>query len=966
MGLKHDRHVARILVCWLVLMAWALVVPSEGIPAAIWSPGVVSASDPLYSCAGVISIPQSECEALVALWEQAGGSGWDDDCGWLQGDDPCAWHSASGSNGVVCEGGHVTALRQVDNNLQGVIPAEIGDLQHLVILSMGGNHLTGSIPDNIQNLVLLEELNLDGNDLSGSLPDALCALDQLQFLNLNGNQFAGEIPACLGDASYLVHLHLQDNQLEGSIPWTLGNLTMLESLRLDRNWLQGPLPDELGNLSALGVLAVGHNGLVGELPETLAALDQLELLDLGYNGLWTSSDAVRTFASARDPAWEETQTIAPANVRVTGLTTETVSLAWDAIPYTEDAGRYEVGVSEAPGGPYVVTAQTATKSETSLTVSGLSPGRMYYLAVRTYTAAHPPQQNAIWSPYGDEISVMLGADICDLVTDVPVSECQALVALYHRTEGADWAQRTGWTEATAVGDWFGVGVTDGHVRSLSLHGNGLAGSLPDELGDLSALQYLYLSHNQITGTIPSRLGELPDLRHLHLYRNRLGGPVPTELGGLANLRELKLGYNRLEGELPPSLTALPLLGDASLDLGYNMLTASDLTLASFLDAHDPDWRATQTVAPRDVTVAMVLDTVVRLAWTPIEYTGDGGHYEVWYATDPGGPYLLHGVTADKHASGYTLEALAPGTTYYIQVRSYTPAHGEQQNPLLSPPAEASEATTYTSFCEAVDELPGAECEALLALYDATAGASWTRNDGWLGTPSPCSWYGVVCRDGHVDKLMLQHNNLEGTLPPALGDMPELTWLGLYGNRLAGGIPAEVCALPKLTNVYLHNNALAGDIPAPFTESVTTLLIDYNMLEAADPAVQQYLDAWAPGWRDTQTVPPTNLRLGEVTPNAVQVLWDPIAYAGDVGWYEVLYGWSSEGPFAKYGETSDKTVGEYTIDGLVRPRPMYVVVRTVTEAHGEQPNRLVSRTSVPLEVPPSDGVLMKAFIPLVIR
>ena len=971
---KLERHESGVVMGWkpcclgmrLAIVLLTLALLAAGVPVVLGGLPNVGASDPVYDCSSVTSIPQAECQALVALWEQAGGSGWYDDCGWLHGDDPCAWHSVSGSNGVVCDAGHVTALRQVDNNLQGVIPAEIGNLDHIVILSMGANGLSGPIPDGIQNLTLLEELNLDGNALSGALPDALCSLVQLQFLNLNGNQFTQDVPACLGNLDHLVHLHVQDNSLTGGIPATLGNAVTLQSLRLSRNRLDGPVPSELGSLVALSVLTMGHNGLVGDLPESLTALADLELLDVTYNGLWASSDAVNAFVTARDATWEETQTVAPANLRVTGVTTSTVSLAWDAIPYAQDQGWYEVGVSEIPGGAYTSGGQTASKTDTALTVSGLSPGRTYYFAVRAFTDAHGTQQNPIWSPYSQEVSAMPGADVCDLVADVPASECQALVALYHRTEGEGWLQDDGWVQATTVGDWYGVGVSEGHVSSLSLHGNGLGGSLPQEIGNLGALEYLYLSHNQITGTIPLQIGQATSLKHLHLYRNRLGGEVPSEVGGLAVLRELKLGSNRLEGELPSTVASLPLLGDTSLDLGYNGLWAVDPTLVSFLDAHDPDWHASQTVAPTNVTATMELDTVVHLSWMPIDYVEDGGHYEVWYATDKAGPYTLHGVTSDKSAGQYALDELTPGTTYSIRVRSYTPPHGDQQNALRSGPSETVTATTYASFCDAVSELPAVECDALLALYDATQGEGWTSNGGWRATPTPCSWYGVTCENGHVDRLTLQHNHVVGSLPAQLGDLSELTWLGLYGNHMTGAIPAEVCALPNLTHVYLHNNALAGDVPSPFGANVSVLLLGNNMLEASDPNVQQYLEEKAPGWHETQTVPPAELRLGDVTSSAAKILWDPIAYTEDAGSYEVLYSWSAAGPYAKHGETTDKTIGSYTIDGVVRVGTMYVVVRTVTEPHGEQPNRLVSRESDPLSVPPSGSALFNAFIPLLIR
>jgi hypothetical protein len=33
---------------------------------------------------------------------------------------------------------------------------------------------------------------------------------------------------------------------------------------------------------------------------------------------------------------------------------------------------------------------------------------------------------------------------CDVVTDIPKAECEALVALYNSTNGANWANKSGW------------------------------------------------------------------------------------------------------------------------------------------------------------------------------------------------------------------------------------------------------------------------------------------------------------------------------------------------------------------------------------------------------------------------------------------------------------------------------------------------------------------------------------------
>ncbi len=160
--------------------------------------------------------------------------------------------------------------------------------------------------------------------------------------------------------------------------------------------------------------------------------------------------------------------------------------------------------------------------------------------------------------------------LCADVTEIPLAECQALVALYNSTNGADWIDNTNWLVTTAPSEWYGVTVASGFVTQLHLQENGLSGIIPPELGSLSNLAYLYLNENQLNGYIPSALGNLSSLAHLDLGSNQLIGMIPPELGSLSNLTQLDLNSNQLSGEIPPQLGSLTLL--ERLDLYDNLLS----------------------------------------------------------------------------------------------------------------------------------------------------------------------------------------------------------------------------------------------------------------------------------------------------------------------------------------------------------------------------------------------------------
>jgi hypothetical protein len=191
-----------------------------------------------------------------------------------------------------------------------------------------------------------------------------------------------------------------------------------------------------------------------------------------------------------------------------------------------------------------------------------------------------------------------------------------------------------------------------------------------------------LSQNHLEGTIPSVISRSLYLWQFDLSQNRLSGTLPAELGALTWLNSLDVSHNQFEGEIPASLRLMTNV--ETLDLGYNKLMAYDHNLLPFLATHDPDWQATQTVPPTAVRVSNYTSTTAELTWFTIPYTADGGFYEVSYALAPTGTYTVHGITADKTVNTYLIDNLQPDAPYYFRVRTFTPAHDDQQSDLWSP------------------------------------------------------------------------------------------------------------------------------------------------------------------------------------------------------------------------------------------------------------------------------------------
>jgi Leucine-rich repeat (LRR) protein len=181
----------------------------------------------------------------------------------------------------------VCAISEINldyNQLSGVIPTQLGDLDKLTHLTLNNNLISDVIPTELGNLDELAYLGLYSNQLSGVIPTELGNLDELAYLGLYSNQLFGVIPTELGNLHKLNALYLNNNQLNGVIPTQLGNLDELQALYINNNMLTSVIPTQLGNLVKLFNIFLYNNSLSGVIPTQLGNFDKLINLYL-YNNL---------------------------------------------------------------------------------------------------------------------------------------------------------------------------------------------------------------------------------------------------------------------------------------------------------------------------------------------------------------------------------------------------------------------------------------------------------------------------------------------------------------------------------------------------------------------------------------------------------------------------------------------------------------------------------------------------------
>lgn len=137
------------------------------------------------------------------------------------------------------------------------------------------------------------------------------------------------------------------------------------------------------------------------------------------------------------------------------------------------------------------------------------------------------------------------------------SDSLALVSFYNATGGTEWLVDSNWLSDSPVSQWHGVYIDNQRVTDLYLYNNNLTGSIPDAIGDLTALRNFSFTSNALTGTIPAALGNCPELNSIDLSDNALTGNFPAEIANCQMLTEIIVYRNELSGAFPEILTGLP-------------------------------------------------------------------------------------------------------------------------------------------------------------------------------------------------------------------------------------------------------------------------------------------------------------------------------------------------------------------------------------------------------------------------
>ncbi len=518
------------------------------------------------------------------------------------------------------------------------------------------------------------------------------------------------------------------------------------------------------------------------------------------------------------------------------------------------------------------------------------------------------------------IGVVFGLLIAASSVDaaIPASERAALIAFYNSTNGAAWTNNTGWLGASAGTEcgWFGITCNDagGRVIRIDLPNNNLAGTIPDAIGDFSNLEAFMIKGNGVSGSIRIGVTRLANLTSLDVSENDLSGTIPSEIGNLTKLTYFDVTGNALSGPVPPSvgnLTEVYFFGTCR-----NQLTGT---------------------IPDEITNLTKLTVL----------TFCGNEMEGPLPANFGNLTQLNALSLEDNRFSGDL----PASLWDIKTFGFFSLWGNDFSGPISP--KIAEWTSLGVFQIDGNRFSGAIPDVFQNLNNIEF-ITLTSNE--FSGPFPAS-LGSASKTKLTD-IRFDINQFSGPLPESLATLPALENLGLSANQFTGPIPSSYGSIPKLKSLNLDSNLLSGNVPEQLANLTTLELfqaqrnqfrgvvgrqflslagasgfyLDNNVLTPADDEVRAFLDQRG-NFTFTQTIAPTGVTSGELSPYSAEIIWQPIPYNFDAGGYQVLVSTSADGPFTPLVTTPDKAVDRALVTGLQPSTTYYFVVKTVTFPFG---------------------------------
>jgi len=734
-------------------------------------------------------------------------------------------------------------------------------LEYLDVSSTNMPDLSGI--DSFRNL---KTLNISRNNLNGMIPSFIYEMDSLQSLYMDGNHFEGSISKSIEDLVKLRVLSCSLCNLNGVIPSEIGSLPELTELRLDQNMLTGTIPSEINDLSSLKKLELQYQRGSGSLFGPLIDFSQapsIELIDLSRNAL--TGAVPRSFL---EDVYSSTNNllIDLSFNQISGTVPEQLQRFSNL--YLDLAGNKITGLPDVlcDKGGWMNNKVEAYKCDAILCKPGYKAEKGRQVGANSYCVA-----------CNSGSSMYYGSTECKSFV-AKNKERTALEEFYDSLGGQNWIDQRNWKDEgqdSNVCNWFGIrceesGVDDeNHIVSIKLDSNNLVGTVPSEIFSLPQLRTLKISGNNVNFDLSfvngpvqtleylafasimnttniNRIGAFPNLKELYFANSKAGGSLPDELFDLTQLKSLEISSNSFEGSLdgwqiqklinleeffasnneftgsiPTEMGQLMKL--RTLDLSSNNLSS---TLPSQLNRLNKLSRLSLQKQKSGGIHGPLLSfsNIDRLRTLELQNNKLTGNIPSNFLSESSLKYEMVDINLDFNEISGTIpfslkdfeklnlyiagnqmldipdslcgdpriEGWMDGNVASLgckaigcPVGSYSPSGRESLEHLCYKCSNNKYIGSTVCATNTAEEVG-----ILMALYAKTDGDSWDSSINWMDTDiSVCYWEGISC---------------EGNLGPDSGG---ITGIDLEGFGLVGTVPSAIFTLPYLTSLNLSDNTI---------------------------------------------------------------------------------------------------------------------------------------------------------------
>uniref|UniRef100_A0A2N9J8V1 Leucine-rich repeat-containing N-terminal plant-type domain-containing protein n=1 Tax=Fagus sylvatica TaxID=28930 RepID=A0A2N9J8V1_FAGSY len=327
--------------------------------------------------------------------------------------------------------------------------------------------------------------------------------------------FGGKINPSLLDLKHLIYLDLSYNNFNGTqIPKFLGSMKRLRYLNLSNARFGGVIPHQLGNLSNLHYLNLGDINLYVMNLQWLSGLPLLQHLDMSFVNLSQASD------------------------------------------WLPDINKLPSLLELRMSGCYL---SGSTPSTPSINFSSLVTLDLSYNHFENTS-------NILWV-FGLHNLVSLDLSGNQFQGPIPI-DLQNMTSLRHLD--LSWNIFN-----SSIPNWL---YNFSHLEFLNLYYNHLQGTISSSIENLTSAISIDLSYNELGGKVPRSLGPIPEsignLSSLRfLYLDGILDTVPHSFWNLSSqFSYLNFSHNRIYGEIP-NIPVILSTDSAVLDMSSNNFTA---------------------------------------------------------------------------------------------------------------------------------------------------------------------------------------------------------------------------------------------------------------------------------------------------------------------------------------------------------------------------------------------------------